>query len=250
MDWIVIVAALATLGGCGDYSAAVPQAFTASGEIIALGGGKSGVRHACMTCHGLQGQGDSHLAPRLAGLDRGYLHRQLNDYADGRRHHDDMQRIAHSLSGEDRAKVSQYYAALSLQNAPQADQANEAGARLYRAGDAARGLVPCASCHGENGQGEGAANPPLSQQPAAYLAVQLRAWKRGERQNDPGRIMQRISQSLADDEIMAVSLFAAALPGGSLSLPQAASQSGHRAGPRNDASEQRLHVPGSEPAAE
>jgi cytochrome c553 len=244
------VAALATLAGCGDYSITRSDVFTASGEVIALGGGEAGVGQACMRCHGLQGQGDGHLVPRLAGLDQGYLHRQLNDYADGRRHHEDMRRIALRLSGEDRAKVSQYYAGLRLRASPREGQGDSRGKPLYFVGDSARGLAPCASCHGEDGEGRGAANPPLALQPADYLAAQLRAWKRGERQNDPSHVMQRISQGLTDDEIIAVSRFAADLSGYPRSSSRAASPSERHARPRNDASAPQQHVPGSEAAAE
>jgi cytochrome c553 len=217
------MAALAALNGCGDYAAGVPDAFTASGEVIALGGGTAGVRSACITCHGLHGQGDGHLAPRLAGLDRGYLHRQLDAFANGQRYHDDMRRVAVVLSSEDRARVSTYYSSLDPGEAKHRRPPQAEGRDLYFSGDAARGLQPCASCHGERGEGQGAANPPLALQPPAYLAAQLRAWKKGARQNDPNHVMLRIGQALTDVEITAVATLASALSGKTASSPPAAS---------------------------
>jgi cytochrome c553 len=103
--------ALAALGGCGGAGSGNP-AFRASGEVIAFSGGDGGATHACATCHGLQGEGDGRLTPRLAGLDAGYLRRQLDDYANGRREHALMRDIVRRLDHGDRAKVSAYYASL------------------------------------------------------------------------------------------------------------------------------------------
>src|SRR3546814_7989601 len=65
----------------------------------------------------------------------------------------------------------------------------------------ARGLLPCADCHGPKGEGLGPANPALAGQPAVYLAAQLRAWRRGERRNDPGNVMTGLSLRLIPSEI-------------------------------------------------
>src|SRR3546814_2707007 len=105
--------------------------------------------------------------------------------------------------------------------------------RLYVDGDAERGLVACAACHGFAGEGIGPANPPLGGQPAAYLAEQLEAWRRSERRNDPGNVMLRISRRLNPREVAALAAYAASLPGG---LPRqesrAASPEAHRADSR------------------
>jgi cytochrome c553 len=92
--------------------------FRATGETIAMSGGDGGAKAACFTCHGLKGEGDGKDSPRLAGLDRGYLHRQIDDYANGRREHPAMRAIALRLSDRDRAKVSVFYAALPVPTAP------------------------------------------------------------------------------------------------------------------------------------
>ena len=63
----------------------VRDAFNANGQVIALSGGSAGAANACASCHGLNGEGDGNLSPRLAGLDRGYLIRQLTFYVDGQR---------------------------------------------------------------------------------------------------------------------------------------------------------------------
>lgn len=186
--------------------------FTASGEMIAVSGGDAGARGACITCHGLGGEGDGELVPRLAGLPAGYLQKQLRDYAAGLRPHASMQVIAKALTEEDRRKVARYYAGLDPAPGagPRAVAAPQA-AGLYHRGDPARGLVPCAACHGPAGEGAGQANPPLAGQPAGYLAVQLAEWRAAKRRNDPNGVMLHAARPLTDAEIAGLAAYAATL---------------------------------------
>ncbi|RYD43767.1 MAG: c-type cytochrome [Sphingomonadales bacterium] len=158
-----------------------------------------------------------------------------------------MRTIALKLSDADRAKVAAYYAALPAPPRALA-KADADGAVLFLRGDTARGLAPCASCHGANGEGD-AANPPLAGQPAAYLEAQLAAWRTGRRNNDPLGEMRAISRRLSPSEARAVSAYAEGL---SPSPPpgRAASRAAHRGDPRNDASAPRRHGSGSSPPAE
>ncbi|MEJ5978921.1 c-type cytochrome [Novosphingobium sp. PS1R-30] len=177
----------AILGGCADAGGGNP-AFTASGEVIALSGGDGGPTHACASCHGLKGEGDGRLVPRLAGLDAGYLHRQLDDYANGRREHAEMRAIVRGLDLDDRGKVSAYYATL-----PATASALPRVSPLY----AAR----CAACHGPTGEGLGPANPPLAGQSAAYVEAQLLAWRTGKRRGDGMGQMLAVSRALEPAEV-------------------------------------------------
>ena len=207
-----------------------------------MSGGDAGAKAACFTCHGLKGEGDGRDAPRLAGLDAGYLHRQLDDYANGRREHAAMREIARKLGDGDRSKVSAYYASLQPGAWP-VDARNTAGARIYDKGDPARGLPACASCHGESGAGD-AANPPLAGQPAAYIAGQLTAWREAKRNNDPLGEMRRVSRLLSPAELEAVARHAASFPPRPPEV-RATSPAARRADPRNDASGPRPHASGS-----
>lgn len=244
--------ALAMLGalasaGCGAPERTVPDRFASSGRLIALSGGDSGARNACFTCHGLDGGGNGAGVPRLAGLDTGYMARQLDNYATGRRVHEQMAWIAKRLGERDRLAVSAYYAALP----PTAGEPPEVPAHpLYALGDPERGLPSCASCHGAAGQGVGAANPPLAGQPAAYLAAQLHAWRAGERNGPAGDVMRHISQRLTPAEVVQVSAYASRLSGDPLRPgPPAAFPSARRAYPRNDVSAlPRREVPSVTPA--
>jgi cytochrome c553 len=241
---IVFPVTLAALTAACAPQAPREDAFTASGQVIAFGGGNGGAAMACVNCHGLRGEGDGKSSPRLAGLDRGYIHRQLDDYVAGRRDHVTMRAVALRLSGQARAKVSAYYAGLDPMPAPEGPS-DPAGATLYRRGDPVRGLDPCAICHGANGEGAGPGNPPLAGQPAAYLAGQLTAWREGRRQNDPLGQMREISRRLSAGEIDAVSRYAAGLSGLRHPAAPAACPAARRDDPRNDASGPLPHGSGS-----
>ena len=54
---------------------------------------------ACTACHGEQGRaGPDGYYPRLAGKPAGYLHNQLRNFAEGRRHYELMTRLVDPLT--------------------------------------------------------------------------------------------------------------------------------------------------------
>ncbi|MDZ4376377.1 MAG: c-type cytochrome [Phenylobacterium sp.] len=205
----VLLATALVLSGCGAPDRA-QDPFRQTGELIALSGGDGGADNACFTCHGRDGRGDGQAVPRLAGLSSGYMLRQLDDYASGRRPDDVMTPIAKRLSETDRRKVSNYYAGLAIPPTRARTAVDTTGAVLYAAGDSERGVLACARCHGPDGAGD-AANPPLAGQPAAYIARQMDRFARGERRNDPRGVMWEISRRLTPSETAAVSAYAAGL---------------------------------------
>lgn len=241
--FLAAAGALPALAACGATETTSIDRFTENGRLIALSGGKAGASNACFTCHGLDGRGNGAGAPRLAGLNTGYLDRQLIAYTDGRRDHPEMGWIAKHLSTSERLKVSAFYAAMPYEPEPVPEQVPQLGRRLYMEGAPDRGIAPCAACHGESGQGIGPGNPPLGGQPAAYLAEQIHKWRHSKRRNDPGNVMLEISLLLRAPEIEAVSAYAAALPG-DLPRPEyrAASREERRAGPRSGALEPLPHA--------
>ena len=200
------------LGSCTS-PALTADPFEHTGETIAFSGGGAGPAGACSTCHGTKGQGDGDLAPRLAGLDRGYALRQLENFASGARRHPQMEWIARRLGSDPREKVTAYYATLTVAQ-PRTNALPKAcaGGMLYHMGDPKRGVASCASCHGADGRGN-VGNPPLAGQPAPYLAHQLEAWANGERYGDPGGTMTAITRALHPDDRQAVAAYAAGLTG-------------------------------------
>jgi len=223
------------LASCAQVETTSADRFTATGELIALSGGDAGAPNACFTCHGLEGMGNGAGAPRLAGIGMGYLDRQLEAYADGRRQHEAMSWIAKRLSADDRLSVAAYYAALPPGGAGPGPELQ--APQLWVEGDASRGLPACAACHGAAGEGSGPANPPLAGQPAVYLAEQIELWRLAKRRTDPGNMMLAISQRLTPREAQVLSAYAASLPAGPPHREfAAASRAARRDDPRNDAS--------------
>lgn len=207
-----MVAGLA-VAGCTDRLQPSRERWGATGELIAQSGGEGGARYACVSCHGVQGEGNGYDAPRLAGLPDGYLQKQMQDYAQKLRPHVVMRDVAGWLDSDERVRVSRYYAAMHPAALPPATLAPvpAAAEELYNGGDPARGLLSCASCHGLAGSGA-AGGPPLGGQPAFYLARQLRDWQAGKRRNDGGNVMLEAAQKLTEAEVQALSRYLAQLP--------------------------------------
>ena len=193
------VLSLFALAACHPIANDTEAKLTATGELVALSGGGAGARNACFSCHGLDGLGDGDSVPRLAGLDVGYLQKQMEDYGRDLRHDDVMSPIARRLTDGERRAVVAWYAAMPVTTTG-LEAATPAPA-LFLRGDPTRGVVACAACHGDQGQGAGPGNPALAGQPAAYTLEQLRRWKKTDRRNDPRGVMTAAVAPLTDDEM-------------------------------------------------
>lgn len=189
---------LLPLAACAPPRNETGAAFTETGQIIAMGGGEGGPGNACFSCHGLDGAGDGVSVPRLAGLDAGYLHKQMADYAGDVRQDPVMKQVARWLDDGDRRAVAQFYADMP---APAPRGPAGPAPAIYLRGDVARGVPSCAACHGTDGQGVGSGNPAISAQPAAYTVDQLHRWQERKRRNDPRGVMTDAVKALTDAEI-------------------------------------------------
>ncbi|WP_424753159.1 c-type cytochrome, partial [Klebsiella pneumoniae] len=70
----------------------------------------------------------------------------------------------------------------------------------------------CGQCHGPSGQGVGKSFPRLAGQGYSYLLNQLKAWKSGNRSNDPLNLMTGVVSKLDDKQMNAVAAYFASLP--------------------------------------
>lgn len=168
----------------------------------------------CQECHGADGNGngqDGKFA-KLAGQYPAYIVKQLQDFRSGARRHDLMGIMARALDEPDLADIAVYYARLDRMQGAAAGGARPEAARLFTQGDAARGIVACAACHGAHGQGTGdAAFPVIGGQEVKYLQNQLLAWRSGERGNSAGGVMNVVAKGLTDAEIEALAHYVSAL---------------------------------------
>lgn len=186
------------------FSTMVFQAANAQGDAAA-GRSKAAV---CAACHGPDGNSVTPEWPKIAGQHPGYIVKQLADFKSGARRNSTMSPIAASLSDQDIADLSVFYAAQQRTQGLADPEFIKAGARLYRGGNVDNGVPACMACHGPRGAGNPAAGfPALNDQHASYTAAQLRAYKSGERSNDKEEMMRIIAKRLTDTEIQATSSY-------------------------------------------
>jgi cytochrome c553 len=174
---------------------------------------------ACMACHGDQGRaGPDGYYPRLAGKPAGYLHNQLRNFAQGRRHYELMTRLIDPLNDEYLGEMARYFSSLQLPYPrPSASNAITAerlakGQQLVTQGDASRGLPACTQCHGARLTGVQAHVPGLLGLPLDYLNAQLGAWQTGQRQAHAPDCMAEVVKRIPAEDLIAVSSWLARQP--------------------------------------
>lgn len=187
----------------------------AAGRAVAMGGDRM-AGWACVSCHGLRGEGDgSGGFPRLSGQSAWYLYKQLQDYAAGTRPNAVMTPIARALTEGEMRDVAAWYAAQADARFPPAERPNarllQTGGAIAAVGVPARGVTACVNCHGMHGEGSPPSIPALAGQYAPYTALQLRLWKQGERRNGPLGVMAQVAAGLTEAEIDAVAAYYATL---------------------------------------
>ncbi|MGR3363178.1 MAG: c-type cytochrome [Maritimibacter harenae] len=181
------------------------------GRLVAMGSSENGGSGmACITCHGVDGQGDGSAAfPRLDGQAGWYLYKQLEDYASGARPNRVMSGIAERLTEGEREAVAAYYAAMptgDLDNAHGSIDGNQLqwGGQLASVGSAEKGIPACVNCHGAQGTGLPPSVPYLAGQYAGYMELQLELWSEGTRDNDAMDVMSTIAEKMSEEDMRAV----------------------------------------------
>jgi len=164
----------------------------------------------CAACHGMDGNSANPDWPKLAGQHPEYAYKQLMDYKAKARNNALMAGQVAALTEQDMKNLAAHFASLTLKpGTPPADAALAAlGEQIYRAGNPTSGVPACAACHGPHGKGNpGTPFPVISGQHAKYAEVTLKAYKTGERANDPARMMRDVASKMTDQEIAAVAAF-------------------------------------------
>jgi cytochrome c553 len=222
--WAAICRALGVTSDSGPAGAPQPPVQTptrvawTSGTLrrIASGDAARGAFVAvnCVACHGEKGVSATGLFPTLAGLEAAVIYKQLDDFSSGKRSWGAMNAIAKALTEQDRADVGAYFASQANALAPVLGDALGAGhtlreadpaIRLAFAGDPARGIAPCAVCHGPSASKLG--TPSLQGQRPEYIERQLAAFAEGVRLNDINQQMRSIASQLTPAEMHAVAAF-------------------------------------------
>ena len=213
MKRVLALLALTTCAGtAADFAYAAesfPKADLAKGQSLASG--------TCSACHG--GDGNSAIAtnPKLAAQIPEYLQKQLLDFKPtagkkAARENPIMAGMAGPLSADDIRNVAAFYSAQALKlGAARNKDSVELGRKIWRGGDASRGVPACAACHGATGAGVPSQYPRLAGQHPEYTTAQLKAFHSGARANDANKIMRSIAEKLTDEEMQAVADYAAGL---------------------------------------
>jgi cytochrome c553 len=166
----------------------------------------------CQSCHGPDGNSPSPEWPKLAGQHARYLKKQLQDYKSGARSNPVMSSMAANLNDEDIKHLVVYYASQTIDQGSTPEEYLELGQKLYRQGNKETGVPACAACHGPAGDGNPAAAwPRIAGQHAKYVEEQLKAYRQGDRANDPNRMMRDVAKKMTDEEITAIAHYVAGL---------------------------------------
>jgi len=162
----------------------------------------------CAGCHGPDGNSPAPAFPKLAGQHAAYLSKQIRDFKAGKRTDATMNAMVAVLTDEDVDNIAAYYASQKVNVGEAAADAVEVGERIYRAGNAEKGVPACLACHGPSGSGIPQSGfPALSGQHADYVTKALKAFRDGSRANDASGMMPQIATKMSDAEITAVSQY-------------------------------------------
>lgn len=198
----------ACLMGLSSSVIASEAAAPAAGGAFLKGDAKAGESKAavCAACHGAKGNSAVPAWPKIAGQGAPYLYAQLKHFKDGSRNNAVMLGQVAALSDQDMQDLAVYFAAQEQAPGVASKDAVAVGQKIYRGGDASRGLPACAACHGPSGAGNPAAGyPRVGGQHADYNTAQLNAYKKGERKAGlNGQMMQEVAAKLTDAEIAAL----------------------------------------------
>ncbi len=190
--------------------AAVFSLVGATGQSLAAGDAAAGKAKSatCAGCHAADGNSANPEWPKLAGQHASYIVKQLQNFKDGDRENAMMAPMAAPLSAQDMEDLAAYYS--QQENKPaKADPALvEMGEQIYRGGNMSTGVAACMGCHSPSGAGNPAAKfPSLKGQHAKYTVLQLKAFKKGQRANDAGKMMRNIAAKMTDEEMEAVASY-------------------------------------------
>lgn len=175
----------------------------------------------CAACHGMDGNSADPMYPKLAGQHERYIARQLALFKTGERDNAIMMGFAAPLSPQDMRDLGAHYARqvvvpgvadeTVVADGPAAgDKFYQIGERIYRGGDAERGLPACLACHGPAGNGNpGPAYAQLAGQHAAYTADMLTRYRNGTvyGEGPQAGIMAGVAKYLTDQEIQALATY-------------------------------------------
>ena len=201
---------------CAPLSAVVLPAVAAEAgakDPYTQGSAEAGAAKAaaCTACHGPGGNSANPQWPKLAGQSARFIDEQLHLFKAGKRQNPLMQPQAAALSEEDMKDLAAYFAAQPAAPGVGSADAIPVAQKIFRAGDAARGLPACAACHGPTGAGVSpAAYPRIGGQHSVYVSARLKQYRedaKGQLPEGNHKIMATVAAKLSDAEIEALASY-------------------------------------------
>jgi cytochrome c553 len=203
---VASLVAAVLLSATAAYASDTPEAIKLR---IGPGDPVSGKAKAqlCQGCHGVTGFGVDDLIPNLAGQYAAYMEKQIQNFRVLERKHQIMNAMAMTMTEAEVFDITAYFASQKQMKGDGKGE-SQVAKNLFLKGDSARNIMPCVACHGENGKGQApnvATFPVIGGQHKSYLRAQLKNWRSGERANSQDNVMNKITKSLTDAEIEALS---------------------------------------------
>jgi cytochrome c553 len=170
----------------------------------------------CAACHGMHGEGAAGGVPRLAGQNADYMAHALSMFKAGTRASAIMQPIARNLSDIQMRQAADYF---SQQSAPRVALPASASPDLLPAGKqlaemGAADVAACFSCHGTQGQGNGARFPRIAAEPAQFVVNRLREFQaRAQGRTPEAGTMTAVAARMDDKQIEAAAAYLSQLEG-------------------------------------
>lgn len=210
MQRMTLLAALISVAaGCANEPRSRDTANpNVSGDTLAL--------QVCSNCHGASGTAKSPNFPNLAAQQETYLVAQLSEFRSHSRQdpvgYEYMWGLSHRLTDKQIGELAAHFAAQKpeRQRVEGKSEHIEAGKAIFTAGVPAKGIPPCASCHGPLAEGNGKF-PRLAGQHLDYLVKQLTVFQRTNDRPE-GSIMKTVAHELTRENIENVAAYLQAMP--------------------------------------
>lgn len=210
-NWTTVLAvAVASVTGLANAEPLKGDAKAAEGKIA-----------MCIGCHGIQGYQASfpevYKVPKIGGQNAAYLASALDAYKKGDRKHPTMRGIADSLTEQDIADVSAYYAehGAAVKDA-KPKEVNASVTALLQKG-------ACISCHGDGfAKPIDPSYPKVAGQYSDYVFASLVSYKT-DKNPLVGRsngVMAGIAKQFTNDELRQLSKYIGSLEGEVQTVPQ------------------------------
>jgi cytochrome c553 len=172
----------------------------------------------CSECHGFDGNSLSQEWPSIAGLNKKYITRQLEDFKSGKRKNEEMTLIVREFPSEKELdSLATYFSNQTMvnQNTPASIKNHEfvdlkIGKEIFTGKRIEYGIPACSACHGKDGMGDKEGKyPRLVGQQMDYIILQMEHFRSKERTNDTPAQMQNIAKVMDDEDIASVAAYIA-----------------------------------------